>query len=277
MKDVRNDEANKMTAPIFVGGAARSGTTLLRVILDSHPNIACGPELKITPYVAQMWFELQTTFTTTLKEYHITEEDMNRVFAGVLSAFLEKYRKAEGKPRIAEKSPSNIFFFGHLASMFPKSPFVHIIRDGRDVVCSLMTMDWRDPKTGKAFDYTQDVKKAAEYWASAVRIGREAQKDPMIRSNYLEIRYEDLVTDPEKTLKPVFTFIGEPWDPDVLNYYEKKRNLAGESSAYQVSKPLYNKAIGRWLNDLRPPEKNLVKEVIGELLIEIGYAENLDW
>lgn len=161
--------------------------------------------------------------------------------------------------------------------MFPKSPFVHIIRDGRDVVCSLMTMDWRDPKTGKAFDYTQDVKKAAEYWASAVRIGREAQKDPMIRSNYLEIRYEDLVTDPEKTLKPVFTFIGEPWDPDVLNYYEKKRNLAGESSAYQVSKPLYKKAIGRWVNDLRPSEKNLVKEVIGELLIEIGYAENLNW
>jgi hypothetical protein len=263
--------------PIFVGGAARSGTTLLRVILDSHPNVACGPELKVTPYVAQMWFELQNTFEPTLRQYYLTETDMNRMFAHVLLSFLEKYREVSGKQRIAEKSPSNIFFFGHLASMFPKSPLIHIIRDGRDVVCSLLSMDWKDPNTGKPFDYTRDVKKAAEYWASAVRIGIEAQKDPIVKPNYMELRYEDLVESPEPTLKRLFEFINEPWDPQVLKYYQQKRNLAGESSAHQVSKPLYRTAIGRWIRDLNPVDRVSVKKIAGDLLVELGYAENLSW
>ncbi len=264
-------------SPVFIGGAGRSGTTLLRVILDSHPNIACGPELKVTPRVAQMWLEFQTTLNAPLREYQLTPTDINAIFGRMLLSFLEKYRKIAGKKRIAEKSPNNVFYFQHLANMFPESPLIHVIRDGRDVICSLLTMDWRDPSTGQRVEYTRDVRKAAEYWVTAVRAGREALKSAIARPNYMELHYEDLVKNPESTLRILCEFIKEPWDSSVLNYYEHKCNLAGESSAQDVSKPLYKSAMQRWIRDLNPIDKGVVKEIAGALLIELGYTKDFNW
>jgi len=261
-------------SPIFIGGAGRSGTTLLRVILDSHPNITCGPELKVTPLVADLWHKFQTAHLPPLKQYLLTPTDINLVFREMLLSLLEKYRQQSGKARIAEKSPNNIFFFQHLHMMFPESPLIHVIRDGRDVVCSLLTMNWINPQTGRRVEYTTDARKAAEYWASAVAMGRRASQNPSIRPRYLEVRYEDIVLNPEETLRKLFSFLGEPWDPAVLAYHQTERNLAGESSAEQVSKPLYSASIGRWQKDLCPADREAVMEAAGKLLVDLGYASD---
>ena len=263
--------------PIFLGGSGRSGTTLLRVILDSHPNIACGPELKVTPILAQLWHEFQTSHRQTLENYHITPLDTNDMFRGIITRLLEGYRIAAGKARIAEKSPNNVFYFQHLRVIFPGSPLIQVIRDGRDVVCSLLTMQWSDAVTGEPLDYTRDAGKAAAYWASAVRAGRKLLEKDDSSSHYMELRYEALVTDPEPTLRSLFTFIGEPWHPEVLDYHRQKRDLAGESSAEQVSRKLYTTAVSRWRKDLKPADKAAVKDAAGDLLVELGYAGNHDW
>jgi hypothetical protein len=263
--------------PIFVGGAGRSGTTLMRVILDSHPNIACGPELKVIPRVCQLWHDMQTAFMPTLREYSLKRKDLHPIFAHMILALLEKYREQAGKPRIAEKSPNNIFYFEHLHYMFPDSPLIHVIRDGRDVVCSLLQMDWRNPQTGRRLDYTTDPRKAAEYWLRAVRAGQAAKSKPELAGRYLEVRYEELVAKPEEVLRQVFAFVDEPWDPAVLKFHEQRRNLAGESSAAQVSKELYQSSAGRWERDMQPEVKQAVKEAAGELLVQLGYAVDRAW
>jgi hypothetical protein len=264
-------------SPIFVGGAGRSGTTLIRVILDSHPNIACGPELKVTPILTDLWHKFQSAHYPPLKEYLLTPADINRIFAHMIVSLLEKYREKTGKRRIAEKSPNNVFFFQHLHHIFPESPLIHVIRDGRDVVCSLLTMNWIDPQTGRQVEYTRTARAAAEYWASAVRIGRTAGAQPAISPRYTEVRYEAIVGEPVPTLQRLFAFLGEPWDPAVLQFHEQERDLAGESSAEQVSRPLYAASIGRWKADLTAADKQAVKEAAGELLIELGYADNHNW
>jgi len=265
-------------SPIFVGGAGRSGTTLLRVILDSHPNIACGPELKVTPALCRLWQDCQTSLSPPLREYLLSPSDVNAIFAQMILSLLEKYRQQSGKPRVAEKSPNNVFFFEHLNFMFPDSPLIHVIRDGRDVVCSLLTMNWADPKTGKPLEYTRDARKAADYWARAVRIGRMvARQKPSVAKKYVELRYEALVSDPVATLRPLFTFLDEPWDPAVLRFHEQQRKLACESSAEQVSRELYSSAVARWQRDLKPADKSAIKDVAGELLVELGYARDNDW
>ncbi len=263
--------------PIFVGGAGRSGTTLIRVILDSHPNIACGPELNVTPMLAELWYGFQTAHLQPLREYLLTPDDINRIFGRMILSLVEKYRRQSGKRRVAEKSPNNVFFFQHLSHIFPESPLIHVVRDGRDVVCSLLTMDWVDPTTGQPVDYTRDPHKAAQYWASAVSSGRRAGQDSVVGPRYMELRYEDIVSRPEHCLRGLFAFLGEPWDPAVLDFHEQKRSLAGESSAEQVSKPLYAASVGRWKDNLDEAGKRAVKDVAGDLLIELGYATDLDW
>jgi hypothetical protein len=247
------------------------------VVLDSHRNIACGPELKVTPSICGLWFDFNTGFYPALVEYALTRDDISRVMRDLILSLLDKYRAASGKPRSAEKSPNNIFYFEHLHVIFPDSPLVHVVRDGRDVVCSLLTMDWIDSRTGAPIDYTRDARKAAEYWASAVRAGRQAGAK-IGAKRYREIRYEDIVRQPEATLRSLFEFLGEPWDDAVLRFHENtSRSLAGESSAAQVSKPLYATASGRWAQDLKPADKAAVKAVAGDLLIELDYASDRNW
>src|SRR5262249_17282314 len=225
----------------------------------------------------QWWYELQTVYGSVLREQQLTGDDLNRIFRQMIESLLENYRQQSGKERLAEKSPNNVFVFEPLHLICPDSPLIHVIRDGRDVICSLLTMNWTDPHTGQPLDYTRDLRRAAEYWVAAVTAGRNAGQKPSSGRRYFELRYEDIVNQPVPTLQQQSPFIEEPWDSAVLKYYEQQRNLAGESSAQQVSQPLYTRAVSRWKHDLEPADKQTVKEVAGDLLIELGYATDRDW
>ncbi len=247
------------------------------MILDTHPRIACGPELKVIPALAKLWLEFQTAHRPVLESYHLSEAEVNRLFARLIAELLDSYRLKAGKPRVAEKSPNNVFYFPHLHVLFPESPLVHVIRDGRDVVCSLLSMNWVESVTGEPLTYTRSAAAAAAYWAEAVRSGRKLLENEDSRRRYLELRYEDVVNRPEETLRALFEFIEEPWDAEVLEYHRHKRDLAGESSAEQVARKLYTSAAGRWERDLRLEDKDAVKAAAGDLLVELGYAADQDW
>jgi len=262
--------------PIFVGGAGRSGTTLLRVILDSHSRIACGPELKVLPQVSQLWAELRTTYAPYLAESNVLPGDIDRSVRALIIGLLGAARRRSGKARVAEKSPNNVFFFRHLHAMFPHAAYVHMLRDGRDVVASLLSMDWRTPD-GKRVDYTADARVAARYWVSAIASARAFAHATRGRSRYHELRYEALIAEPESILRTLFEFLGEPWEPGVLDYHRREHALGLESSAEAVTRPMYRSATGRWRRDLTPAQRDAVKQEAGAALIELGYCANLDW
>lgn len=262
--------------PIFVGGAGRSGTTLLRVILDSHSRIACGPEMKVLPQIAQLWVDLRATFGPNLAEANVRPADIDRSVRALIAGLLGAARRQSGKPRIAEKSPNNVFAFRHLHAMFPHAAYVHVLRDGRDVVASLLSMDWRTPD-GTRVDYTVDAHAAARYWVSAIRSARAFVDATHGRSRYHEIRYEALTSKPEPVLRALFEFLGEPWEPGVLDHHRHEHALGAESSTEAVKRPIYTSAAGRWQRDLTPAQRNAVKQEAGATLIELGYCANLDW
>ena len=191
----------------------------------------------------------------------------------LLQRLLRPFRERQRKPRVAEKTPNNVFYLQHLHHLFMDSPLIHVIRDGRDVVASLLTMEWLDPSTGERLPYTTDAALAAAYWVEAVTTGRLTGEHPTAHQMYHEVRYEDLVTRPESTLKSLFEFIEEPWEPRVLEFHRQERNLAAESSADQVVEPIHDRSIGRWRGELTPDDLARVLDVAGDLLAELGYEQ----
>ena len=121
---------------------------------------------------------------------------------------------------------------------------------------------------------TQEPEAAAAYWKQAVLAGRKAAlQSPTLRKRYTEIRYEQLVTSPEKTIRPLFEHIGESWEPDVLRFHEQNNPDVYE----QVYRPISDASVGKWKRGLSRNEKDTVKQVAGDLLIDLGYATNLNW
>ena len=188
--------------PIFVGGAGRSGTTLMRAMLDSHPRICCGPEMKALPAIAEQYQLLTGAHRPVMESYGNTLSDLQRCFRIFIEGLAENFRRAEGKPRWAEKTPHNVLYMTPLGEIFPEARFIHLLRDGRDVTCSLLTMDWFEPATGRKVDYVETMTGAARYWRDVVTEARQQAAHPSLAGRVLEVRYEALVTEPAATIRP---------------------------------------------------------------------------
>lgn len=257
------------SAPIFIGGAARSGTTLLRVLLDSHPRIACGPELKIIPDWLQQWqHDIKSFGDYAAENLRMDRGVLDDAYRAKLSRLFDWVRERSGKARIAEKTPHNVIYFGHLDQLFPASPLIHVIRDGRDVVASLLGMDWYYPD-GQRVPYTQNVAAAVQYWADAVGAGLTARRH--LGSKVLEVRYERLVRHLEREMRRVLAHLGEPWDEAVLHHHRYPHDLAGETSAGQVSRPVPTTSVGRWRSVLSDADLATIRDKAGRRLAELGY------
>ncbi len=261
-----------IAAPIFVGGAPRSGTTLTRAILDAHPEIACGPELRAIPALARLYRDTAATMGETLAVHYAFDADsLRRTFAGLIGSFLQPLHERSGKRLIAEKTPANALYFSELFSLFPKARFVHVLRDPRDVVASLLSMDWRDERTGARLPITANVASAAAGWRDHVMAARAARR---AGAPVFGLVYETLIAAPERTLADLFAFLDVPPNDASLAHHRHFREGAGEneSSAAAVSKPLNASAARRWRRDLTAPQIAEVERIAWPLLEECGYT-----
>ena len=210
--------------------------------------------------------------------YGLLEKNINEIRNIFVDGWLqitEKYFTQSSKARLAEKTPSNCFHFDSIHELFPESPIIHVVRDGRDVVCSLLSQNWIDLATGEVPLYTQDPVKACELWKNMVSAG--CSKKTIIGEKYIEIRYEDLVKQPEKAVKRLMSLLNETYYSDLLEFYNKERNLADEASANQVNKALYKTSQSRWKREFNRPLAETFNRICGELLIELGYEKNQKW
>lgn len=267
---------------MILGSAGRSGSTLVRMMLDAHPRIACGPELKLVTICAQQFVAAQRQVATVLKEaYDLDYVDHAESQGKAIIELLERYRQRRGKARVAEKTPSNVHHFLPLSFMLPGAVFVQVIRDGRDVVCSLLQQDWVDLSTGQPLAYTRDPAAAARHWASSVLAGRRISENPAARDRYFELRYEELLDDPVAAFGPLLEAFNESWHPDMLKFFEQSaRKLPPTERASHgeaLDKPLHSRARGRWTHDMSDAAKAAFKHEAGRLLIELGYASDDRW
>jgi Sulfotransferase family len=251
--------------PIFIIGCARSGTTLLRMILDSHPRISCGEETKflidLEPIVGRHW--------RVLAPYGFDRawwlDRIRQMYGGFQAAYLEE----RGKARWAEKTPSYTLHLGFVDELFPDAQYVHIIRDGRDVVAS-----FRD-----RWGYRSGVRAANSIWAHYVHTAREFGSH-LPRERYHELRYEALVGATEPTVRGLLAFLGEAWDPAVLRYDEAEHATTERYAAFTAGRraaggddaQIYTSRVGAGKWALDPILKALLARSGGSLLADLGYT-----
>ena len=211
--------------PIFIIGCPRSGTTLLQLMLHSHPRIAVAPE---TRFVIPAYFHrkvygdmrepenrrrlaqwIATGKGTKFHELGLDRDEFVEAavhapgsLGSVIGTAFAEYARRFGKPRWGDKRPSYFQHVGTLRRMFPDAQFIHLIRDGRDCVASLKEMPW----------YRGNVYTAVANWAEAIDFGRRHAAE-LPKDAYFELRYEDLTADPEGALRALCTFLGEEYDP----------------------------------------------------------------
>ncbi len=251
---------------VFIGGAGRSGTTLLRAMLDAHPRIACGPELKLVPTICALRDQWWSSMGHDLMAAGLDESKLDAAVRAFVKTLLESMVEDPSEVRVAEKTPHNLLHMALLGRIFPRARFVHIVRDGRAVAASLVRQGWMDPATSKPIWYCKDVASGARYWSQVVRSIR--QQVSQVPGRFLEVRYEDLVREPRATMERLLAFLGESWNEGVLSHHDQVRVSTHESSSAAVAQPLTTDAIERWRQELGPDELRAIGQEAGALLLE---------
>jgi hypothetical protein len=289
------DEEGRAPAP-FVVGVNRSGTTLLRMMLDAHPELTIPPETHFVPELIEVAGDgaadpeaLLGTITSQREwgDFGLTEEELLERFrsfdpltAGdALRSFYEAYAAKQGKPRWGEKTPIYVKSMRAIEGALPEARFVHVIRDGRDVALSIRDRATKD----------HPIDRIAHRWVR--RITRARQQAKRLR-HYKEIRYESLILDTEPTLREVLDFYELPWSDDVLDYHrrsaerleEMQRALPdqGKRTELSVERRMMTHArttekpdprrVSRWRESMDRGDRELFESIAGPLLEELGYA-----
>jgi len=257
--------------PILVGGCGSSGTTLVKTLLNSHSKVACGPEMSVfdRPKIYEMtwegfynrWqskafnyfdegciFPLRVDggkgayFAFNRDEYHDEKwvdslfakaHDVREFWAGYFSA----YAKRKGKLIWAEKTPNNVYCIADFLNWYPDGRFVNVLRDGRDVIASLIETRRFDPL------------RAIFRWITSVAAYQEYEHHPRVYC----VRYENLVTKPEATMAAMIGWLDLEWEHNIY-----------------VENEVRSESVGRWHNlpdDIVP----FIRLACRNQLLELGY------
>jgi hypothetical protein len=293
-----NRDAQPASPPApFVVGLTRSGTTLLRMMLDAHPELTIPPETHFVPDLikaarAASGTEPMLEAITSNRTWgdfglDATElrERLDRVDpgdgAGAVRAFFTAYAEHQGKPRWGDKTPAYMLSVQRIGRTLPESRFIHLIRDGRDVALS---------QSARALNEQPPPAEQAARWVKRIRKSRE-QAAALKGPRYVEARYEDLVREPETTLRRICAFVELPWDGAMLGYHERAAErlteMAGslraegghaeQAAGYRVAnhapttEPPDPGRLDKWRREMAPEDVRAYEAVAGELLAELGY------
>lgn len=284
--------------PVIVG-SPRSGTTLLRLMLDSHPELAIPPETSFLTLglklrgrgdkLREKFFRMIVNYpepAPSWPDFEVPEEAFRAALLEVnpfnvpegYRAFYRLYAARFGKSRWGDKTPLYCLHLDTVRRTLPEARFVHVIRDGRDAALSLRRM-WFSPG--------REIETQAAYWRKCVLAARRAGlKHP----DYLEVRYEDLILDTRETLERICAHVSLDYDDAMLSYYTRAparlREHKGRSrpdgttlftqeqrlrQQERTTGPPDPSCVFAWKRAMSADERRRFQRVAGGLLEDLGY------
>ena len=273
-----------MKPPLFIVGCPRSGTTLLRLILNSHSNVAIPGE---TYYLPSLYKAINSGMvedkdslynfivnSPVFREIGVSKEKLHEeIFTSELKDISVKlavghisYMKEQGKSRWGDKTPEYLKFLPLLKGVFPEANIIHIIRDGRDVSVSILENKFLGPK---------NICDAAYLWKSRVEKGREDGRR-IFGDKYIEIIYEDLVDNPVKTIQYLCDRIDERFEDEMLKYFESaNKHILPDYIHHNSSlQPIDQNKVNKWKKILSKTDIRIFSLIAGKTLKTFNYEDN---
>lgn len=274
---------DKTTPFPFIIGSGRSGTTLLRAMLDSHPDVAIPGETYLLAQLGRRSdgfapdgvfdraaFEAELFEDSRFWTFYVDADDvraeLDRVQpTNVAEAIRATYRAhaiSVGKSRWADKTPAYAHAADMLAELLPEAVFIHLHRDAREIVASYLAASWGYRTAGRA----------AAYWRLSVEAAVAIERSHPRRS--LRIGYDDLVNDPEPLLRDLCALCELEYDPSMLDYSSGRvarisSTMDGDAHLKLLEPP--KKSSRDWRQDLSPDEILRVNVIAGPAMRALGY------
>ena len=283
-----NEASNLSCIPFFIIGSGRSGNTLLRSILSGNSDISIPPESYRLPFAIKKfhifnnreWNEVVREVLHEFedcKEFYTWEIDikdvrkrlenmtdskrtLSNIFDELFCTYAEKHSP---KSKIwGDKTPMNTLYLDWLGPVFPQSKFIHIIRDGRDVASSYLKME----RYGTILE-------AANRWINSIELAQSFGSK--IKEDYMEIRYEDLVTNTESEIQRVCDFLNIKYDSAMLDHTKQVGKLGDTDKSHHsnLSKPISSESIGKWKSNLSESDQESITKLLHKHLERLGYAD----
>ena len=228
-------------SPIFLIGFPRSGTTLLDTVLRSHPSIEVIEEKPLVGNLIGLINKITNNNLEDLK--NIEEIKINELRKNYFS-YLDKYiSHKDNSKKYIDKMPLNIIHVAEIIRIFPDAKFIVSLRHPCDCVMSCFMQSF---KLNDAMSNFLDLEDAANLYNHVMSLW--IQYTTLFSFNYHIVKYENIVSNFDKTVEKILNFLELPWSDNVLKFYKtaEKRNLISTPSYDQVNKPIYSKSIGRW-------------------------------
>lgn len=280
--------------PLIFVTAGRSGTTLLRSMLAVTGEIAIPPESYALSFAAlqyqamqeQSWYNLTRLIVSLFEgfeKFELWEMTLHPVYvkgrslppderslARLIDLVFTEYAQAHFPQATlwGDQTPQNCHRLPWIMQTFPQAKYLHVLRDGRDVVASYL-------QSGAVASYVapeETVAFALDRWQTAVRAADYARRH-LPDEQFLEIRYEQLVQAPEATLQRVCRFAGMAYQPAMLDYWQAETTVEHryQSHHQNLTQPVFSSSIGRWRERLDNQQQAQVQQSLAPLLAQLGY------
>jgi len=264
---------NHTTPIVFIGGMPRSGTTLMRVMLDAHPKIRCGEETRVIPKILGI-----------RNQWYKSEKERNRLkLAGVndlvvdeaLRQFILEVVVRHGTPaeHLCNKDPFTLKSQNYLKKLFPNAKFILMLRDGRATAHSIIERH----VTITGFDLTS-YRDVLTKWNKSIGVMYDQCLEHP--TTCLPVKYEQLVLHPESNLRKIANFLNIEWNDNMLHHDKlmndkKKVSLSDvEPSTNQVKKPLYLDALTAWHGNIPQDVLDDIRS-IAPMIGRLGYKYDM--
>ncbi len=258
--------------PIFIVGVGRSGTSMLQSMLNAHGEITFPPET----HFIRTYLSGQNSIDGIVEEKMLNDVNLlkldlplkkiierNSDLNGLYVDLLQEYMLKREKKYVGDKDPKNIEYMQLLYNFFPQAIVIHIYRDPRAVIASRMKAEW-----SKGRPLWQHI------LAYKVQLNYGRSKGGDLFDNYIEIKYERLVEDPERELKRLCDLLGLKYDPNMVEFYKSAGDVVqGEEVSWKQNcfNPVMLQNIDKWKDQLSEKQISIIEFVLSSEMNLLGY------